>query len=102
MVVGALDELLRVAVTVVVPLFSEIEAEASANVTVGALSLSVTVREVPVTEPARWLLATLAVTVPVRLPSSLVLSTAVMVAVSVLVVEPAAKMMVAAAPVPTV
>ena len=62
-------------------------------VTVGGSSLSSSVSDTPVTDSVlldAWLFAAVPVTVPVRLSSSRLLSTAVMVTVSASVVSPAA------------
>ena len=72
---------------------------ATASVTAGAASLSVSVKVAPETLPAPWLLATMPVTGVERSGSSVTLSTAVIVTESeALVVSPAAMAISASAP----
>ena len=72
---------------------------ATASVTVGFPSLSVSVKVAPETLPAPWLLATVPVTVVERSGSSVTLSTAVIGTESeALVVSPAAMVIAASAP----
>ena len=98
-VVIALEARDSVAVTVVDPPLSEIEASATASVTVGAASSSVRVKDAPVTVPTPWALRATPDTVMARFASSRVLPTAVITTTSAAFsVCPAAMTIVESAP----
>ena len=100
-VAAALDGPDSVAVTVAMPPFSEIGVGDTTSDTVGSVSSSVSVSAAPVTAPAPWPFAKVAVTVALRpaVPWWIWSFTAVTSAVSdAAVVDPAAMTMVASAP----
>ena len=95
----ALEARSNVAVTVLIPPFSEIDAGDSESVTVGVASSSVRVKEVPVTVPTPWSLRATPDTVMARFASSWALSTAVIATTSeASAVLPAAMTIVESAP----